>query len=68
MANTTIYKCKCMGCGLHYAIYTNFPEQWEGKNPFCPECGVQRTFTLAQEESEKFIFQFVPGSVTTGGV
>lgn len=70
-ANTTILKCKCMACSLHYVIYTNFPDQWigqfnketeqrsVGRQPFCPECGTQNTWVLRTEESEQFIFQFV---------
>lgn len=65
MANTTILKCKCMACSLHFAVYTNFPDEWKERRPICPECGRNGedgqpgVWVLGVEESDKYIFQFV---------
>lgn len=61
---TWILKCKCMACGMHYAVYTNHPDEWKervkGGLPYCPECGqLGTTLVLKMEESDQFIFQFV---------
>lgn len=38
--NLTTKLCfKCRKCALEYAIYTNYPENWQSLCPFCPECG-----------------------------
>lgn len=38
------YKCK--NCSLEYAVYTNEPEKWSDKEPFCPECGKQSEYSV----------------------
>lgn len=59
---TYIHKCKCMSCGLHFAVFS-----WEEKksNLFCPECGKQAGVNSRQlrwiEKTDDQIFEYIPG-------
>lgn len=67
------HKFKCMSCGLHFIICSDFAE-WPDKGTtraldlgeatglvYCPECGDVRMKIHWQEEVQGFIFQAVPG-------
>lgn len=52
------HKYKCLRCGLHFIIYS-----WDEKKgtPFCPECQSHGPSMHWLNETEKEIFEFVPG-------
>ena len=56
---TYIHKIKCLGCSLHFAVYSE-REDWGP--PQCPECGnAEAGYIRWVEESDNFIFEFIPG-------
>jgi len=55
---TFIHKYKCIGCGLHFSV---FSWQEDRGKPFCPECGVNTAFIHWLEETDREIFMFIPG-------
>ena len=57
-------KCKCMKCGLHFVVCTEFPEQHSSKTLYCPECGQHgdgAAWLIWTEPKPELIFQVVPG-------
>ena len=63
---TYIHKFKCRACGLHFALFTWAEER---ADPWCPECGQHNgAFIHWTEESDKQIFQFVPGEAQIVGI
>jgi DNA-directed RNA polymerase subunit RPC12/RpoP len=56
-----LFKYKCLTCDLHFTLYSEHPERWASRLPFCPECGKDARFLIWRDTSEKFIFNFVPG-------
>lgn len=69
MSNHTQVKLKCMKCGLHFVICTWHPERHSSGDAYCPECGQQDgSFLMWHEESEKHIFQVVPGEAVFAGI
>lgn len=57
--SVTIKYCfKCRKCSQEFAIYTWYPEKWQSKIPFCPDCGFKEeedALLLAVHESEESI-------------
>jgi rubredoxin len=63
-ASYTQFRVKCLSCGLHFIICTDYPEtQGSARRTwYCPECGQHRGNFMAWEAKvEGFIFQTVPG-------
>lgn len=59
---TTRFAIKCMKCGLHFAVHTEFPERHAITTLYCPECGQHEAkFMLWREELDEPIFMRVPG-------
>jgi predicted nucleic acid-binding Zn ribbon protein len=57
---TYIYSLKCLQCGVHYQVYSWFPDWLHRHAPYCPECGGSyRQLAMKRETSPKFIFEFV---------
>ena len=61
-SKTTIYSMKCMNCGLHFNIYTWYPERHSIDSIFCPECGLQGKFIIWKSVVGDPIFRHVPYS------
>jgi len=58
----TQIKVKCLKCGLHFIIFTWNKESHSLHTLYCPECGQHEgKFVIWQEDSNKQIFEFVPG-------
>ena len=56
------YKFKCLNCGLHFIVYSEYHDWKEKAGKFCPECGKNdKTMLLTTEKSSKFIFELVSG-------
>jgi DNA-directed RNA polymerase subunit RPC12/RpoP len=66
---TYVHKFKCLKCGLHFALYSWDPGREESQ-VFCPECGEQgiAPFMHWSEETDKEVFEFVPGMTPPHGV
>jgi len=62
------YKCKCLGCGLHFSVHSWY-EDWKKKvgAPYCPECGGQGVMVITAKKSDKNIYEEVPGRVEIDG-
>ena len=61
----TQVRAKCMKCGLHFILCSDYPEQHAGTTLYCPECGQHEDcFMVWKAEVEGFIFQAVPGDAT----
>lgn len=59
----TQVKVKCLNCGLHFIICTDYKERHLNKDIYCPECGVHGGANLIWiQEKPGFIFEDVPGS------
>lgn len=58
--STFIHKMKCMGCGLHFALFS-WEKERDNQKTWCPECGMKGSKIHWMEESDKQIFEFVPG-------
>ena len=71
-ATYTQLRSKCLECGLHFVICTDYPDWWKKKvtgrqrqTPmYCPECGQHKgRFAIWEAEVPGFIFQAVPGDI-----
>lgn len=63
---TFLHKAKCLSCSLHF-IACSFNSEW--KPQFCPECGGNESFLCwAPQETDRFIFEFVPGGALLEGL
>ncbi len=59
----TQYPIKCLECGLHFTVHTEYPESHTLDTLYCPECGQHNGhFLMFKAEVEGFIFQYVPGA------
>lgn len=52
------HKIKCISCQLHFTAYS-WDENWKVK--YCPECGTTAGFMHWRSDTDKHIFQLVPG-------
>ncbi len=73
------HRIKCMACGLHYVVCSDFAE-WPLQGTtrdmkigeatgivWCPECGVPgKKLVYGPVETKGFIFQIVPGRQEDG--
>jgi hypothetical protein len=58
----TMLKCKCLQCGLHFALCTWYPDRHSGSTIYCPECGQRgQGMLLWQEHVNQPISETVPG-------
>jgi predicted RNA-binding Zn-ribbon protein involved in translation (DUF1610 family) len=80
MATYWKFPIKCLNCGLHFAVFSDY-EDWPDKGTtreqmvgeatgvvYCPECGGTTRFITYREEQEGFIFQQVPGAAEMLGL
>ena len=60
-AKTVVYSVKCMKCGLHFNVYTWYPDKHSRMSMHCPECGQNDgKFILWKSEIDEPIFTQVP--------
>lgn len=63
MTDTYRFPIKCLGCGLHYNVYS-WSDNWSHKyDPHCPECGRQKSLVMGVVKENKEIYNFVGGVV-----
>jgi hypothetical protein len=61
-ARFTAKKVHCRFCGLHFELFTWYPDRHCARNLHCPECGQhQGLFSVWQQQESGFIFEHVPG-------
>ncbi len=65
---TSLIKCKCLDCSLHFIILTERFEEWQNRKIHCPECNNTANFLVWTEKSKKFIFQYVPGKTKLNSI
>ena len=64
----TILKFKCLKCSLHFTLYTDDKKRWLNSKPHCPECGQNKEFLMWGEDTDKQIFELVPGNTPLLGL
>lgn len=55
---TQVIKCKCLNCDLHFTGYS-FRASWRPRH--CPECGKLGPYVIWTGDSNRFIYELVPG-------
>ena len=64
-ATYTQFRIKCMSCGLHFIICTDYPERHGMETVYCPECGQHGGgYLIYEAKVPGFIFEAVPGDIT----
>lgn len=62
----TQVKVKCLNCGLHFIVCTEYKDRRLEEDIYCPECGVHGGPNIIWvQEKPGFIFEDVPGSAMT---
>ena len=55
------YKLKCLNCQLHFIALSWYRGWWKPGYTICPECGSTNVICLKVEQSDKQIWEIVPG-------
>ena len=58
---TTIHSFKCGACGLHFNVYSWYPDRHTAKTVYCPECGQHEGhFVHWRKLVREQVFSFCP--------